>query len=122
MNVSKRWLKSATLYKFFARTYSGLDFSDAAAEAMYDYETYGKGYVSYAEKVDGKYNGYAVGKHLMDVQLAMWREDLNNVFMLTKHELFTDPDLEEIRWFLKQQFTIEPIYIHYDIRIPSTTR
>ncbi len=112
MSVSKAWLKSANLYKFFARTYDGLDFSDEAAEAMFNYESKGIGNVSYQQKVDGKFNGFAVGKHLMDIQMAMWREDLNNTFMLTKCELLEDENLKEIHWFLKEKFEPLPLQLH----------
>ena len=106
MDVSKKWLKSAQLYKFFARTYDGLDFSDAAGEAMYHYESSGIGHVNHYDKVNGLINGYAVGKHLMDIQLAMWWEDLSRPFMLTKYELFNDHELDEILWFLEEQFGV----------------
>lgn len=104
MKVSKKWLKTAQLYKFFSKDYQGLDFSDSAAEAMYNYETYGEGRVTYHEKVDGLYNGFAVGKHLMDIQIATWNEDLRRPFMLTKYELLNDPELKEIKWFLEQLY------------------
>lgn len=118
MPVSKAWLKSANLYKFFARTYEGLDFSDEAAEAMYHYESSGIGHVNHYDKVDGKVNGYAVGKHAMDIQLAMWREDLNDPFMLTKFELFNDPELKEIEWFLRDQFDIIPLHLYLPFKVP----
>jgi len=97
MHVTKKWQKIADVYKFFARDYQA-DFSDSAAEAMFDFESNGIGLVA-------KDNGYAIGKHLMDIQLAMWMEDLYvNKFMLTKYELITDPTLKDIRWFLEDVF------------------
>lgn len=87
----------AEVYKFFARDYQA-NFSDSAAESMFKFESNGVGVVA-------KDNGYAIGKHLMDLQIAMWHEDLYiNKFMLTKYELLTDPELQSIRWFLESLF------------------
>lgn len=104
MNVSKKWRTASEYYKWFARSYPNADFSVESAEAMYHYESSGVGRVNHYDTVDGKVNGYALGKHLLDLQLAMWLEDLNRPFMLTKRELLTDPELLPIRPFLIEQF------------------
>ena len=72
---------------------------------MYEFESRGIGHVNHYDKINGKINGFAVGKHQMDLQFAMWKEDLRTGWpaLLTKHELLTDPVLEPIREFLKEQ-------------------
>lgn len=104
MEVSKRWKKASENYKWFARNYSNASFSDAAALAMYDYESRGVGNVNHYDVIDGYVNGFALGKHLQDLQLAMWYEDLCRPFMLSKYELLTDPELEPIKQLLIEQF------------------
>lgn len=104
MYISKKWRAKAENYKWFARNYPNADFSEEAVYAMYDYESTGNGFVNHYDTVDGKVNGYALGKHLLDLQLAMWIEDMARPFMLTKYELLTDPELIPIRQFLIDQF------------------
>lgn len=104
VKVSKKWRDKAEVYRWFAREYPNADFSEAAAEAMYQYESTGIGRVNHYDLVDGKVNGYALGKHLQDLQLAMWIEDLGRPFMLTKYELLNDPDLKPIKQFLVDKF------------------
>lgn len=95
MYISKKWRTKAENYKWFASNYSN---------AMYDYESTGNGFVNHYDAVDGMVNGYALGKHLLDLQLAMWIEDMARPFMLTKYEFLTDPELIPIRQFLIDQF------------------
>lgn len=102
---SKNWLRMGNVYKFFAKDYPETDFSDNAMLAMFRAETYGGEYkFGYYDRTDGKFNGYAVGKHLMDIQIAMWYEDLSQFGQLTKFELMTDPQLEPIKEFLVELF------------------
>ena len=54
----------------------------------------------------------------MDIQLAMWREDLNDPFILTKFELFNDPNLKEIEWFLRDQFETIPLQLYLPFKVP----
>ena len=75
--TSKRWKDSAEMYKYFSKGFGSLSFSDKAAKDMYDYESTGKPIFQYYDKrYNGKCNGYAVGKHWMDVNIAMWKEDM----------------------------------------------
>lgn len=81
--VTKNWWESAEVYRFFARGFGNLDFSEQAAIDMFNQETHGRPKFEYYEpRYDGKCNGYAVGKHWMDVTLAMWREDLTAGILL----------------------------------------
>lgn len=114
MLISKKWRVKAENYKWFARGYPTADFSEDAAEKMYIFESTGCGYVNHYDVYDGMVNGYALGKHLQDIQIAMWVEDLKRPFMLTKYELLTDPELQPIRKLLNDVFG------DVDDEIPST--
>lgn len=62
------------------------DFSDEAAQAMYLYESRGG-------KPPSGENGYFAGKHVMDLTVAMWKQDLVGLDgspTLTKAELYED--------------------------------
>ena len=83
MRITQRWRERAENYRKFAsvamRTGFVCDFSESAAQAMFELETYGHGCVA----AD---NGYAIGKSWLDVQLAMWHEDLRYPFPLVTRE------------------------------------
>lgn len=102
----------AKTYKYFVGDMENLDFSNKAKIDMFGYESGGKPDVHFNAKYNGRYNGYAVGKHWMDVTLAMWREDVAKG-LLTKHELYNDDDVPEVikemvskfyRWRLMKNF------------------
>jgi hypothetical protein len=102
---TKKWLKMGEVYKFFAKDFDQADFSDRAKLDMFKAESYGGEFnFEYREFRNGKLNGYAVGKHLMDIQLAMWNEDLTQFGQLTRRELMLDKALEPIREFLLEWF------------------
>lgn len=84
MRPTRKWWRIAEIYKRFA-TESGLDFSDDAAVEMYRFESAGKGDLRNG-LFGGKLNGYAIGKHWMDVTIKMWREDIASG-LLFRHEL-----------------------------------
>lgn len=80
--ISKKFKKMAILYRYFSKDWEHLlDYSDKAMSAMYEYESYGTK-LDNADK-----NGYAVGKKWMDVNVAMWKEDIEKG-NLWKHELY----------------------------------
>ncbi len=94
MKISKKYQKIAEAYRYFAKDFSGsADFSMNAQENMYSFETFGSPRIKYSEPDStGMYNGYAIGKHWMDVTLAMWREDIHNGY-LTKFEIINDDEI-----------------------------
>lgn len=96
---SKRWLKIAKIYKFFAEPWKHIcDFSDEAAIEMYIFESKGVGDISVGKRrMNDLYNGFAVGKHWLDVTVTMWREDVQ-AGILWANELFDDERLPH--WFL----------------------
>lgn len=96
MKISKKYTKIVEAYKYFARDFADTaDFSDEAKKNMYSYETFGRPRVKYSEITpNGLYNGFAIGKHWMDVTLSMWREDIQSGF-LTKYEIYNDPDIPD---------------------------
>ena len=85
MRTSRKWRKMAPLYKHFAG--GDYDFSDEAALAMFLFESRGIGNLS-LDLMSAQPNGYAVGKHWMDVSVAMWNEDLR-MGLLTKSEIYS---------------------------------
>lgn len=79
------------LYELFAQDWRDcLDFSDDSLFDLYLFESQGKGTI----KPD---NGYAHGKKWLNVNIAMWKEDIvrGNLF---KSELYEDPNLPH--WWL----------------------
>lgn len=71
------------IYKLFAQPWAHVcSFDDAAMLELYNHESYGTPMTSIRP-----YNGYAVGKHWLNVTVAMWREDIRdgNLF---RHELY----------------------------------
>ena len=105
---TKKWLKMANMYRRFG-SYDNSDFSEEAASAMFDYESCGKGNLQFSviklrtedELVNkygcGRLNGFAVGKHWMDVTIAMWKDGLQNGIITIK-ELADEFPL----WFLER--------------------
>lgn len=70
------------LYKLFGASMAEkLDFSDDSLLALYNHESYGTGL--------NENNGYAFGKKYLNVQVAMWREDLLRGW-ISKAELYED--------------------------------
>jgi hypothetical protein len=91
------------VYVFFAKAYDcgDADFSDEAALRMYKAESLGGSHkFPYYENIDGKFNGYALGKHFMDLQLKMWKEDIQSG-ILFKYELLDDSNLVPINEFIQ---------------------
>lgn len=89
----------ADLYKRFGYN-EAFDYSDKALFDMYSFESTGLPKIDYSlPGPNGKCNGYAVGKHWMDVTVAMWLEDIRKG-LLFKFEL--QEDFPE--WFLEKIF------------------
>jgi hypothetical protein len=71
--ISKRYAARCALYRRLARGMGGHgDFSEASMREMYAWESTGRG------GVDKQINGFAYGKWVRDVTVAMWREDIEN--------------------------------------------
>lgn len=103
MKPTNRWLRMAEIYKRFARPNAQIcDFSDKAAEAMFDFESQGIGDLRlnlFNKMDDGKFNGFAIGKHWMDVTISMWKEEMR------ARLLFIDELLEDFpEWWIKKIF------------------
>lgn len=73
MKFSKKFNKMAELYRLFAKEFSNMDvdFSNKAKEDMYNYETFGIGYVN-------ERNGYFLGKKILNLQITSWKEDMQS--------------------------------------------
>lgn len=77
------------VYEYFGKDCDGLDWSKNSLYDLYTFESTGKGSVK-------PNNGYAYGKHIMDITIAMWKEDLNKTLFI--HELYEDENLPN--WWL----------------------
>ncbi len=78
------------VYKYFSRDHKKyLDYSDESMLELYYSESYG-------DKCS-ELNGFYHGKKLLNISVAMWKEDIYNG-LLRKYELYDDPDLPD--WWL----------------------
>lgn len=93
MKISKKYNNIAEAYRYFCGNLNA-DFSESAMKDMYSYETFGHPKIKYDQLYNGNYNGFAVGKHWMDVTISMWLEDLKSG-NLTKYELYSDASIPE---------------------------
>jgi hypothetical protein len=73
MKISKKWRRMQQVYLYFAE--GRFDLSEAAALAMYRYESCGEGELGLG-LFSGEINGYVVAKHWLNVTVARWRESL----------------------------------------------
>lgn len=89
---TKSWLKMSEVYRYMARDWTGLDFSDEAAQEAFDAESKGA-------KHNLSRNGFAVGKQWANVQVAEWKAGLREVPLW---ELLEDPDMASIRWWIEK--------------------
>lgn len=105
MKISTKFISMSNIYKLFCdKKTTCLDFSRRSLEDQYSFESTGSPRVCYSDKnEDGLFNGYAVGKHLMDVTIAMWLEDIESN-ILTKYDLMVD--LTFPSWFLSKVINI----------------
>lgn len=87
---SKKYRKLRPIYDHFGREYVAMDFSDNAFEAMYVYESNGG-------TTPDQQNGYFWAKRMIDITVAMWREDVGSEF-LPRCELYDDPNYPN--WWL----------------------
>ena len=87
--LGKNFKKMIALYEYFGKECGGLDWSDNALYDLYIFESTGKGRIK-------PNNGYAYGKHTIDITISMWKEDLDKTLWL--HELYEDPNLPD--WWL----------------------
>lgn len=97
--VSKKFKRMAELYKYFARHWTGLDFSDEALLEMFNSESYGT-------RVNPK-NGYLIGKGYLNMTVTSWKEDIALGTLFVK-ELYADGNFPE--WWLDGIFQDSPGY------------
>ena len=83
------------LYKHFSHDWKDcLDYSEESLLEMFHSETHG-------DPVRQN-NGYYHGKKWLNVTVKMWKEDLNGLGTLFKHELYEDPNYPH--WWLDSIF------------------
>ena len=111
MNITptKKWIETSECYMYCMesmRHHSDCyDFSDEAASTMFSYESTGCPVLRYNERNGkGLYNGFAVGKHWMDVLLADWKDDIRNG-LLSKYEILSDPKIpNKLKQIVQNEF------------------
>jgi len=99
--ITDRWRKQSEVYKIFVKDKENkLDFSEKAAQAMFDFESSGTGQIE-IDCFSTSNNGYAVGKKWLNVFVSMWKEDIENG-LLFKSELYEDPVFANVHWWLDE--------------------
>ena len=120
--INKKYYKRASLYKRFATETmwrfnkeleveyyehpKSLDFSKKALKTLYIYESTGKGENPFPTLFSGKkkFNGYAVGKHSMEITISMWQESMStHQWRYWMKELLNDYDPKWLKQIFKQQ-------------------
>lgn len=92
--VSKRFKRMAEVYRIFATDWAHLhDFSDEMLIELFNAESFGS-------EVSPK-NGFACGKKWLNVNVAMWKEDIA-LGLFRASELYADPKYPT--WWLDQLF------------------
>lgn len=82
------------IYIIFSKDWEHiLDFSDQAKIELFNHESYG---IPVRNN-----NGFAVGKKWLNVQVTMWKEDMEKGLFF-KHELYSDPKFPH--WWLDSIF------------------
>lgn len=88
--MTSSWRKKARLYKQFDfHPEIPKDYSEQAAEQMFQYESTGKCNLSSTLFHHGNVNGYYYGKRWMDWQISAWREGIRQR-LFNKFELWED--------------------------------
>lgn len=96
MKVTNKWKRMGEIYKRFCPIEDCYDFGKQSEINMFLFESTGNPKLCLTDKSEnGKFNGYLVGKHWMDVTIEMWREDIVEC-LLSRKEL--EEDFPE--WFL----------------------
>jgi hypothetical protein len=80
------------IYRHFGGDDEKLDYSEEAAHEMYRFETTGKGNLKMGLFTGDRYNGYAVGKHWMDVTIKMWLQDIRDGILYIEELYQSYPD------------------------------
>lgn len=89
------------VYKTFAGNMNNLDFSEHSKIEMYKFESTGKGNIQ-LDMFANSINGYAYGKKMLNITVAMWKEDIRNRLLFIG-ELYKDSKFPH--WWLDKIFT-----------------
>ena len=89
------------LYRLFAGVNERNSFTEEDQLEQFLYESQGIGHKTGLFST-GRINGYAVGKHNMDVTIKMWNHDMNDGFppLLWSYELYQDEEFKDYHWWL----------------------
>lgn len=96
---SKNWRRMEPIYRYFGEGNDNLDFNEASAVESYLFETHGTGNLKQGVFAPGqsRFNGFAIGKHWMDVTIKMWLQDLQDG-ILRLEELYEE--FPQWHWWL----------------------
>jgi hypothetical protein len=107
MKISKSWLRMAEIYKIFGQDpfMTKLDFSEQAKQEMYEFESTGKGNIS-LDMFSNSFNGYAYGKKMLNITVAMWKEDIEKGLLFLKELYYPSlpNDAKFPHWWLNKIF------------------
>ncbi len=93
--LTGKFKKMCDLYFLFSQDWKDvLDYSDQSKIELFNYESYGI-------PITNPKNGFLVGKKWLNVQVAMWKEDIPKGLFF-KHELYNDPKYPH--WWLDSIF------------------
>ena len=95
MKISKKWIQISQIYQEFCPKEDCYDFGPISKENMFLFESTGKPKLNLTDKLNGKFNGFLVGKHWMDVTIKMWKEDIDSGLLSKK-----DLEIDFPGWFL----------------------
>jgi hypothetical protein len=76
--MTYKFKKMCEVYKIFAKEWD-CDFSEKAMQEMFEFESHGKGDIDISgfNVTNKKTNGFAVGKKWLNVNVAMWFEEID---------------------------------------------
>lgn len=95
MKISKKWIRISQIYRTFCPKEDCYDFGPISEENMFLFESTGKPKLNLTDKLNGKFNGFLVGKHWMDATIKMWKEDIDSGLLSKK-----DLEIDFPGWFL----------------------
>lgn len=100
--MTRSWLRMAQVYKIFGENKftTNLDFSANAAKEMFEFESTGKGNLE-SSIFSNKVNGYYYGKKMLNITVAMWKEDITKGLLFIV-ELYQDKKFPH--WWLNRIF------------------
>lgn len=116
MEPTKGQLIAAAHYRRHAKDFDGCTFTDRDAEAQFMCETYGgEYYFPYNRRnTEGKFNGFAVGKHILDIDKKSYAQDLMAGDMCKADFLFDILTKDEIGEYILHDKHADIVHAHLE--------